>query len=683
MPNSSYNNSNEPMLELFIFETDSLLEQLEEIMMKVEKSGLFYSDDINETFRIMHTIKGSSAMMLFEGISTLTHSAEDLFYCIRENPNIKYDCNDICELVFQVIDYVKGLMIKINDGERNFDIPSDLVSKLKNKIKNLKIEDDEKDNSISNKDNSKKHQKYYISTYSNEKSHSQNYRICIFFDEDCQMENIRAYTIIHNLKDIAKNIVCIPSDILEDDNTAEYIRENGVCIYFESGKERLELEAFFNKALFLREFTLEEIEAYDNESDEEALKDKEINYKFEENKLEVKEQDTQGKIAKQTMISVNVEKLDALMDLVGEIVISEAMVTRNPELVGMQLDSFYKAASQLRKLTDELQDIVMSIRMVPVAPVFHKMQRIVRDMSKKLEKDVDLKMIGEDTEVDKNIIENISDPLMHLIRNSMDHGIETQSERISKGKNQKGVLTLEAKNSGGDVYITVKDDGKGLNKEKIIKRAREAGLINKNENELMDKEVFNFILLPGFSTKENVTEFSGRGVGMDVVKKNIEKVGGVISIDSVENQGTSITIKIPLTLAIIDGMAIAVGESSYTVPIITIRESFRPSQKDVIIDSNGNELIMIRGDCYPVLRLHRIFNVETQILDLEKGIIVVVESEQKTICLFADELIGELQVVVKALPSYVKKIKGITGCTILGDGSISLIVDVNAIAENF
>lgn len=333
----------------------------------------------------------------------------------------------------------------------------------------------------------------------------------------------------------------------------------------------------------------------------------------------------------------------------GEMVIAEDMVIQNPDLKGMELENFQKAARQLQKITSEIQDIVMSIRMVPLSATFLKMHRIVRDMSKKLGKEVELKIIGEETEVDKNVIEHISDPIMHLVRNAIDHGIETPEDRLAKNKPETGIITLEAKNAGNDVLIIIKDDGRGLNKEKILQKARKNGLLFKDEEELPDKEIYNMIFLPGFSTKENVTEFSGRGVGMDVVVKNIETIGGSVSVDSTPDKGSTVTLKIPLTLAIIDGMNIRVGSSFYTIPTISIRESFRPKENDVFSDPNGNEMIMVRGQCYPILRIHELLKVNTSVTDFTDGIITIVEQDERTVCIFSDELIGQQQVVVKAL----------------------------------
>lgn len=387
----------------------------------------------------------------------------------------------------------------------------------------------------------------------------------------------------------------------------------------------------------------------------------------------------------QNIISVSVAKLDKLMDLVGEMVIAEAMVLQNPDLEGLELDNFHKAASQLSKITSEIQDMVMSVRMVPLSATFHRMNRIVRDMCRKLNKEVRLEIVGEETEVDKNIIEHITDPLMHLVRNSVDHGIESADERLLMGKPGYGTLTLEAQNVGSDVHIIIKDDGRGLDKDKILKKTIKNNLLTGNEADMSDFEIYKLILLPGFSTNDNVTEFSGRGVGMDVVAKNIESIGGSISIDSIKNKGTQITLKIPLTLAIIDGMNLQVGKSTFTIPTISIQESFRPTDEKVVADPDGNEMIMVRGQCYPILRLHKFFNIQTNITDLSDGIITMVSQDGKTTCIFSDNLLGQQQVVVKSLPEYIKrykKINGISGCTLLGDGSISLILDINSLVHS-
>lgn len=689
---SDYNH--DPMLDMFIFETSLLLEQLEQIIINSEKSSCYGQDAINEIFRIMHTIKGSSAMMLFNDISMLAHAVEDLFYFLREEKPLNIDCSRLCDIVLESVDFIKAEMQKIKNGDNPDGNASSLIENINGFLTTLKELNHAADtNGVKERSITEGGmQKHYISQFKTAMpSQKRSFKAAIYFEEGCEMENIRAYTIIHNLKDIAEEVYYIPADIIDNDNSVEIIRKEGFQIWLKTDRSFEEMHNYFSQTIFLKDLELveldnnEEFKQFTNKKivleDSSPVKILKTDKESEENGLE---RDTQLVSSHQSIISVSVTKLDKLMDLVGELVISEAMVTQNPDLAGLTLDNFQKAARQHRKIINELQDIAMSIRMVPLSTTFRKMNRVVRDMSKKLSKEVRLEIIGEETEVDKNIIEHISDPLMHLIRNSIDHGIESAEERLAKGKPETGTVTLEAKNAGGDVLIIVKDDGKGLNKEKILARARENGLINRPENELTDKEIYSYIFLPGFSTKDKVTEFSGRGVGMDVVTKNIGAVGGTVSVDSVPNEGTTITLKIPLTLAIMDGMTIRAGKSTYTVPIISIKESFKAKESDVITDPDGNEMIMIRGKCHPILRLHELYKVKTEITNIPDGIIVMVENEGKGLCIFADELIGEQQVVVKALPNYIrniKKVRGLAGCTLLGDGSISLILDIAGLLE--
>ncbi|GAA0178108.1 chemotaxis protein CheA [Clostridium sediminicola] len=665
--------TNEPMLEMYIFETSQLLEQLEQAIISSEKSGGYSMDSINEIFRFMHTIKGSSTMMLFNEIGSLAHSIEDLFYYLRENKPDTVDYSTLSDLVLEGVDFIKIELEKIKNGDAVDGDSGHIILEIKAFLNNLKSSD-----SIELESESLKPKEIEQILEVTEKSiphEGENiFKATIFFEDGCEMENIRAYSIINDLGELAHHISHTPNNILEDDKSVQLIRDKGFEIVLKTEHSYEEMNKFFEQTMFLKDLEFEQIQSEKTEAPE-------------ANKPPIKKQIANKKQASkeissssnQSMITVNVEKLDVLMDLVAEMVIAEAMVTQNPEVVNLDLKNFKKSARQLHKITNELQDVVMSIRMVPLSTTFLKMHRIVRDMCKKLDKEVNLNVIGEETEVDKNIIEHISDPLMHLIRNAIDHGIEDAEERIRLGKEKTGTVTLEAKNSGSDVLVIIRDDGKGLNKEKILKKAKENNILKKKETEMTDKEIYNLILLPGFSTKEKITEFSGRGVGMDVVAKNLESVGGSVSVDSVEGRGSIITMKIPLTLAIIDGMNIKVGSSKYTIPITAIKESFRPKEDDIVIDPEKNEMVMVRGQCFPILRLHNYYNVETDITDFEKGIFIMVEQDERACCLFADELIGKQQVVVKSLPNYIKKnkkINGLSGCTLLGDGSISLILDI-------
>jgi two-component system chemotaxis sensor kinase CheA len=675
--------SKAPMLELYVFETNQLLDQLEQIIIDGEKNdGLAAA--IDEVFRMMHTIKGSSAMMLFNNIATLSHSVEDVFYYLRESKVRNVDYSQLTDLVLNAVDFIKGEVGRVGNGENPCGDCSELIKDILAFLSVMKASGPLLEGVA---EPVPAEQKYYIGARKQgDNSPKISYEVRLFFEEGCEMEHIRAFGVVHEINEFAEVIRYSPENILEDDNAAECIRQDGFVITMATAKPADEVKDFFAQTMFLRDFHINCISG-DKPSGQKEKKVIDLEGPLPDvtaaTNPSVDKAETQSVASlKQNLISVNVAKMDILMDLVGELVIAEAMVTHNPELKGLTLDKFYKATRQLRKITNELQDIVMSVRMVSLSTTFQKMNRIIRDMNKRLNKQTELEIIGEATEVDKNIIEQISDPLMHLIRNAVDHGIEPADERIAKGKSSVGKIRLEAKNAGGDVWITVQDDGGGLNKEKILNKARERGLLQKSEEALSDKEIFSFILHPGFSTKDNVTEFSGRGVGMDVVAKNIEKIGGAVSVDSNPGEGTKILIRIPLTLAIVDGMIVRVGGAVYTIPIIAIKESFQVKDHNLIKDTENNEMIMIRGECFSVIRLHERFQAKTTVTDFSEGIMVMVEDNGKSVCLFADSLLGQQQVVVKALPSYIKKTEGITGCTLLGDGNVSLILDVAGLVHN-
>ena len=686
---------NEPMLDLFIFESMQLIEQMELLIIANEKSTSYASEAINEIFRIMHTIKGSSAMMLFNNISSLAHSMEDLFFVLREDKPSNVDYSELSDLVFEGLDFTKVEIAKIRNGDEADGDASELINSLRvfhdsikcqnTSTKTLNLEE----RAVPHENLPQEKQHYYISKVRTETTSLKNtFQATLRFEQDCGgMENIRAIVALNDMADLMEEYYHIPQD-LENEDSARVIREQGFTLFLKTDRSFEEIHKNLIETIYLKDLQLTHVE--NSELFDDLHKERKILLEDSSVKVpislgrdngvnEYEEKEIQASATQQSIISVSVAKLDQLMDLVGEMVIAEAMVTQNPDLKGLELNNFEKAARQLRKITSELQDTVMSVRMVPLAGTFQKMNRTLRDMCKKLNKEVQLQLIGQETEVDKNIIEHISDPLMHIIRNSIDHGIEMPSERETQGKPRLGTITLEAKNAGGDVLIIIRDDGEGFNKERIMAKAREKGLIHGTEEEITDKEIYNLIFLPGFSTNESVTEFSGRGVGMDVVVNNIEAVGGSIAADSVPGKGTTITLKIPLTLAIIDGMNIKVGDSRYTIPTTAIKECFRPKITEVIVDPDNNEMMMVRGQCFPILRLHDVYQVRTEVTQFTEGIIIMVEQDNKTLCIFADELIGQQQVVVKALPIYIrnmKKVRGLAGCTLLGDGSISLILDI-------
>lgn len=698
----------ESMLEMYIFETNTLLEQLDEILLRTEDANVFSQEDINEIFRIMHTIKGSSAMMGFENLQHLAHKGEDMFFVIREKPEIAKDAHFVYELIFEVSDLYKAEIEYIqNSGDDDYT-PTDFSETFK------KLEDaTEKLKAMENGTAPATETAASASSAASD-THAGSHvdgsmTVRVFFEDGCKMENLRAFLLLTKIKEEAEVISCTPPDVESNADTAKDIVENGFLVTFKGfdGNNDSVLKTI-EGAVNVESYEVIDTPAAPAAEPEPAPAPAAVQPeapapspapKAEEAKAPekpaperpaaksavTKAQEDIKKASggqKQSLISVNLSKLDTLHDIVGEIITTESMVIANPDLEGLELESFSKAARQLRKLTDELQDTVMSIRMVPLAGVFQKMGRIVRDMKIKLNKEAELVLEGETTEVDKSIVDNLNDPLMHLVRNCMDHGIEDDvNVRIAEGKPEKGTVKLSAKHSAGEVIITVSDDGAGINCEKVMEKARKNGLLTKPENEYTTKEIQNMILLPGFSTNDTVTEYSGRGVGMDVVRSNIEQCGGTLTVESEEGKGSSFIIRIPLTLAIVEGMKLKVGPTIFTVPISSIKESLMVANNQLLHDTKQGEMIMIRGVCYPILRLHEKFNMPTEVTNLEDGILLLVDVGGKNVCLFADKLIGEQPVVVKPFPKYLSqyniKAEGLSGCTVMGDGTISLIIDVN------
>ena len=382
----------------------------------------------------------------------------------------------------------------------------------------------------------------------------------------------------------------------------------------------------------------------------------------------------------ETSIRVNVEKVDDLINLVGELVITQAMLTQSAESLGGAFsEKLQEGLHQLARNTRNLQEVILSVRMLPISFVFSRFPRVVRELAGKLGKQVELKLLGEGTELDKGLIEKIADPLTHLVRNSLDHGIESPKKRIDAGKSAKGTITLKASHQGGNILIEVTDDGGGLNRSKILAKARERGMVVRDD--MTDAEVWMLIFEAGFSTADVVSDVSGRGVGMDVVKRNIAAMGGRVEIDSVEGIGTRISIRLPLTMAILDGLSVAVGEQTYIIPLAYIVESLLMTEGDLRTISGEGCLVNVRGEYLPLVALHDLFSLPRQ---TESGadILVIVEADGKKTALLVDELIGQHQVVIKSLEANFRKLPGISGATIMGDGSVALILDVAAVTTS-
>lgn len=377
-------------------------------------------------------------------------------------------------------------------------------------------------------------------------------------------------------------------------------------------------------------------------------------------------------------IRVSIEKVDQMINLVGELVITQAMLAQTAsQFDPVVFEKLHSGMNQLERNTRDLQESVMSIRMMPISFVFSRYPRVVRDLASKLNKRVELKTVGENTELDKGLIEKIADPLTHLVRNSLDHGIEVPEKRTAAGKPSQGTITLRAFHQGGSIVIEVSDDGAGLNRGKILSKARERGL--PVHDGMTDQEVWLLIFEAGFSTADTVTDVSGRGVGMDVVKRNIQGMGGRIDIESAFGVGTRISIRLPLTLAILDGLSVAVGGQMFIVPLNYIIESLQPTAADIKTVSGHGRVVQVRGEYLPVIALHEIFNLRPNVTEVHEGILVILEAEGQKAALFVDDLVGQHQVVIKSLESNYRRVQGVSGATIMGDGKVALILDTAAL----
>ena len=701
----------EGMLDVYLFENTQLLERLQEIVLEQKDADGFDEESMNEIFRTMHTIKGSSGIMMFEDITALSHKLEDVFYYLRESHPENVPHLELVTHVLDVADFISAEMEKLQNGEPADGDASELIAGLDKFLASIKGDTKTEKDKVIQTNVHEEPTQFYLAPMATEACHY--YKIYVTYEPDIELANVHAYKLVYSLKEIAEDLMYSPEDILTDEKTADEILENGFKLLLQAQVSEEELRKLVHEGYEIKKVEIfpctekEFKQGFDGIGSEIRIDlDSPVEEIEEKSKtvaakpmapgdfvIESKGPGKQKKLAKDkpkkqektSFISVDVKKMDMLMDLIGELVISESVVLQNPDLKvpGLKLDNFNKAVGQMAKISTDLQNVIMSMRMVPLTNTFQKMNRIVFDASRKLGKDVEFEMIGEHTEVDKNIIEHISDPLMHLVRNAVDHGIETNEERKKAGKTEKGKVTLTAKNESGKVWIGVTDNGAGLDRAKILAKARKQNLLDykRDEASYTDKEVYQFITLPGFSTNEQVTELSGRGVGMDVVVSNLQAIGGSLEIESTPGKGSTMNMKIPLTLAIIDGIVMQAGNTSFVIETSMVKEFVGVRDNKIVTDPDGGDFVMIRGEGYPVLRIGEWYDLKDYKANEEDGMLVIVEVEKKTVCLLVDVLVGKQEIVVKPIPDYIKKIKGLSGCTQLGDGSIALIIDAPALLE--
>lgn len=615
------------MLEVYQLETNQLLEQSDAILLAAERDMEFSREGINGIFRVMHTIKSSSAMMGLTGLSSLAHRLEDLFVVFREDlTRLSGYEKETFDLIFEATDFIREELKRINSDSFEPRPVEQFWEKIESLVK--KVKDKKK------------------------------ITVRLKFDRDCRMENIRAYMALRQIKDLCSDIRTYPEGVETDSDTAEYIHDNGFYINFTSDNPGVVLETL-KTALFVESCTeMEEM------PDSQPVK--------EESEAPVQNGGD--------YINVRVERLDELQNLTGELIIAASSWLEAPKGLAEEGKNH-----QINRLLKELEELVISIRMVPFSNVTPQLGRIVRDMCRKENKEVAFRVQGQSVEVDKKIADGILDPLLHLIRNAVDHGIELPTEREKEGKPRSGEVVLSFENAGGEIVVSVSDDGCGLDVERIREKGREKNLFTRPEEEYSDSEILEFCLLPGFSTREEANEFSGRGVGLDVVRQMVESFGGHLHLESRLGKGSRFIMHLPMTLTIIESIRFQAGDRFFAVPAHQVVQfiTYQP-QGQGMETRDGREYWIRDGRYIPVISLRKFYHIPGTV-KAGTEIMAYVKGSTREICIVADRVADQGSLVEKNLPSvfgrHFKKYTGISGCSLLGDGSICLQLDIEDMAR--
>ncbi|CCY75293.1 chemotaxis protein CheA [Brachyspira aalborgi] len=705
-------------ISIFLSEANEIVEGLENdlVLLEDNKSD---EDLLNKIFRSAHTLKSSAGTVGFTTMSELNHVAENLLEKVRSG---KLDVTPtMITVLLEFLDTVKIMLQNIIDGKGEADGVNNIES-LKAKIKAI-ADGNEIDASVQAPTTSsaaptvkketqtstqaqaieEPEKKEESSSGSNVFHISMSFKATIFdngIDPLMFLNDLRDIGTISNLKIDSSNVP--PISALEDpytcytqfsldistNSTLEQVQniflfvidDNDINISDAKVSVQKEDKIETQTETQVAEETKEEKTIEDTKSQEEAKEEIKTEQAKPQTSAAKSQASSSVKVQAPSTVRVDTRKLDSLMNLIGELVIAQSRIMQLTQ--SLDIDNGLKeAVSSMDRTSRQIQEEVMNIRMMPVGPIFNQFHRYVRDLNLELNKEVKLVLKGETTEIDKNMLEQLSDPLKHIIRNSMDHGIErTKEERIARGKPEFGTITMSAAHQEGHVVIEVSDDGNGLNKERIYNKAIEKGLLSK-DGKYSDAEIYRTIFSPGLSTAEKITDISGRGVGMDVVRANVEKMKGKIEIKSEEGKGSTFIIKLPLTLAIIEGITFALGEQIYIMPLISIIEQMKVKNEQIKPFEGRGEMIKIRDEYLPLIRLHKVFEIDTHIEDIDNGIVVVVEAGYRRCAIFVDELLDQQQVVIKSLDSAFSKHSGISGGTILGDGRIALIIDIQGLVN--
>ncbi len=682
-------------LSVFIDETKEAIQNMNDILLKLEQD-MEDMEAINELFRILHTLKGMAGTMEFNTMMTLCHRMENLLDEIR-NGRMKLT-EDIIDRLFKGADILEQMLNSIEEGESDeleeVDVDS-LIKEFEGFLEGKPAEapkTEEKKEKTQEEGETKEEEEegeeeasipieitdelVHVIKEAKEKGY-ESYYVRVTLDEGTQLKAARMYLVFHKIEDLGGEILrTIPP--VEDIEDEKFDLDVDLVVIAKQSAEELSgaIGSVTDVArVVVRPFDPEKELEKRKKKEEEEKKKKEEAKKEEAKKPEahIHHKDEKKKRKITQTVRVDIEKLDTLMNLMGELVIARSRIVET--LKKYSIKEVDESLAQLSRITLDLQNIVMKIRMVPIAYVFNRFPRMVRDLAKQMNKEVDFIIKGEDTELDRTFVEEIGDPLLHLLRNAIDHGIESKEERIAKGKPPKGTIILSARHEGNNVVIEIVDDGRGIDRDKVIKKAVERGLIDEARAMMLpDDKVYELIFLPGFSTKDEVTEVSGRGVGMDVVKNVVESLNGSVSIESQKDKGTKVTIRLPLTLAIIQALLVKVKDFVYAIPIATIDSTLKITKDDIQVVQD-QEVVVIRKEVVPIIKLWEALGIphdeESQSMN-----VVIIKMGNRKFGIVVDTLIGQDDIVIKSLGKLFSDVKEFSGGAVLGDGSIALILDV-------
>jgi two-component system chemotaxis sensor kinase CheA len=681
-------------LEVFIEESKEHLQNVNDQLLELEKRPHDISI-VNEIFRSAHTLKGMSATMGYEDLANLTHKMENVLDAIRNN-KLKVT-SEILDVVFLSVDDLEQMVVSISsggDGKRDVSKVVELLQKIeKGEPVDTKSKPENKTEVKSNPTLTVVNEtfdQFQIAVFEQSKEQGFfNFKVKVTLREDCLLKAARAYMVFEILEQVGEIVKTFPSS--QDIEEEKF--DNDFTLYLVSRESASEINARINKVSEISNVEIEEfcIDQYNETTNSElnsvkqeapiqnTIKEPTTKQEVIVEANKVESDKSQNKSVANKTIRVNIERLDILMNLFEELVIDRGRL----EQISKDLNNgeLIETVERMSRISGDLQNIILNMRMVPVETVFNRFPRMVRQLAKDLGKKIELEIVGAETELDRTVIDEIGDPLVHLIRNALDHGVESPEVRRASGKDETGHVTLRAYHSGNHVFIEIQDDGAGINKEKVLKKAIAKGVITEQSAyTLSDKQIFDLIFSSGLSTADKISDVSGRGVGLDVVKNTIESLGGTVSIDSELGKGSLFLVQLPLTLSIISVMLVEIEKEKYAIPLSSIIETAIVKRSE-ILNAHNQKVIDFRGKVVPLIFLKEIFDVPRNVSDDSLYSVIIVRKGEKLAGLVVDSFIGQQEIVLKSLGDYLQSVFAISGATILGDGQVALIIDCNALIK--